>query len=104
MKIDVLGTKYTIKDDPEVIKFNADGCCKEYSKCIDIAPVESMLDEYATEAEKESRYKRVMRHELIHAFFNEAGLRDYSDNEFLVDWLACQFPKMQKAFEQAGCN
>ena len=35
--------------------------------------------------------------------FYEAGLEDYSDNEQLVDWIAKQFPKLEKAFKEADC-
>ena len=45
----------------------------------------------------------VLRHEIIHAFLYESGLRNYSADETLVDWLAAQFPKMFAAFENAEC-
>ena len=48
--------------------------------------------------DKMKRYREVMRHEIIHAFFSEAGLDDYSDNEQLVNWLAIQIPKMNDVF------
>lgn len=48
-------------------------------------------------------FKRVLRrHELIHAFLYESGMREWSEDEALVDWLAIQWPKMQKAFGQVG--
>jgi hypothetical protein len=49
--------------------------------------------------------KRVIRHELVHAFFFESGLANDSEwamNEAMVDWIARQFPKMLKAFQEAG--
>jgi hypothetical protein len=46
-------------------------------------------------------YKQcVIRHELVHAFFEESGLTEYKNNELLVDWIAKQFPKLAKAFQQ----
>lgn len=42
----------------------------------------------------------MLRHELIHAFFCEAGLDDYSSNEQLVDWIAIQSPKIFKIFQE----
>ncbi len=47
--------------------------------------------------------QRVTRHELIHAFLFESGLASdsWAPNEEIVDWVACQFPKMLKAFKQA---
>lgn len=104
MKIDILGTKYTIKEDLDIVKEGFDGVCKGYSKSIKIRPVHAMLDDNSTDEEKAKRYKEVMRHELIHAFFSESGLDEYSSNEQLVEWIAIQFPKMQKAFEQINCE
>ena len=46
--------------------------------------------------------KKVLRHEIIHAFFSESGLMENSDfatNEELVDWIAVQIPKMIKVME-----
>jgi hypothetical protein len=53
--------------------------------------------------------KKVLRHEIIHAFMYESGLWEnshdvegWAQNEEMTDWIAIQFPKMQKAFEEAG--
>lgn len=49
--------------------------------------------------------KRVRRHELIHAFLYEAGLADdagWPKEEAMVDFFARQFPKMLRAFQDAG--
>lgn len=45
-----------------------------------------------------------MRHELLHAFFFEANLRHYSDDEKLIDFLAFQFPKILTAFKACNCE
>lgn len=50
----------------------------------------------------ESYIKKVMRHEIIHAFLCESGLAENSDwatNEELVDWIAIQAPKLIKAWK-----
>ena len=44
--------------------------------------------------------KKVIRHEIIHAFFTESGLKNYGEDEVIVDWIAAQFPKLLKAFAQ----
>lgn len=36
-------------------------------------------------------------------FFNECGLDDYSYDEELVSWIAAQFPKMLKVFQELDC-
>jgi len=48
----------------------------------------------------------VIRHELIHAFLFKSGLdacAEWARNEEMVDWLAIQFPKLMKAFQEADC-
>ena len=50
--------------------------------------------------------KKTLRHEIIHAFMFESGLDECSTwgvDESLIDWIALQFPKMLKAFEEAEC-
>lgn len=47
--------------------------------------------------------KRVIRHELTHAFMYESGLwvnSEFGSNEELADWIAIQFPKMLKVFSE----
>jgi hypothetical protein len=49
--------------------------------------------------------RKVIRHELVHAFIEESGLaecNDWARSEELVDWIAKQFPKMMKCFVEAG--
>lgn len=102
-KVNILGTEYTIDIDDELNKTRMDGLCKEYDKQITVRNVLEMLCDDDSIDTKRKRYNEVLRHEIIHAFFIESGLDDYSGNEQLVDWIATQFPKMQKAFEEVGC-
>lgn len=60
-------------------------------------------------ADLESFRKKVLRHEIIHGFLYESGLWEQIGNadpwacsETITDWIALQFPKMQKAFIDAG--
>ena len=49
--------------------------------------------------------KKVLRHEIFHAFFGESGLRsssEYAEIEELIDWLAIQSPKIFKVFQELG--
>lgn len=104
MKVDILGTQYdiikqTISENTKLE--NANGICEFFAKKIiyDEAQPDRMsydnLDAFN---------KKVVRHEVIHAFFGESGLKDYMNDELLVDWIAVQFPKIQKVFEQLGVN
>lgn len=102
MQIDILGTKYSVKEDKSLIHTQTDGICKLYDKEILLRPVEAMLCSEDGWATKERRYREVARHEIVHAFFEEAGLSDYGSDERLVDWIAKQFPKMLKAMRGAG--
>ena len=53
--------------------------------------------------------KKVLRHEIIHAFLFESGLgknlehRKLGHEETMVDWIALQFPKIYQAFREADC-
>ena len=100
--VNVLGTEYQIitqtEDENPKLK-NANGLCEMYAKKIivrDIKPTDDTIDNL-------DAYKRkVLRHELIHAFFEESGLSynsEWASNEEMVDWFAIQFPKILKAFE-----
>ena len=88
---------------------NLAGYCGEDSKLIVIADMsEEKYFSDMNEKEKESYRKRTLRHEIIHAFFNESGLSDSSNcyngawakNEEMVDWLAIQAPKIYKTFQK----
>ena len=103
MKANVLGTEYKIITDDSIITQGVDGLCKRYDKEIIIRSKGEMLGSDDSEEVKDIRYKEVLRHELVHAFFEESGLDDYSNNEQLVNWLATQFPKIMKAFIEADC-
>lgn len=108
MKINVLGTEYTIcEHSPEEDKTldNIDGYCDKTTKvvCVTKKTPDSNLGDW------EVYRKKVLRHEIIHAFLFESGLHEnfehkqWGHEETFIDWVAVQFPKMQKAFEQAGC-
>lgn len=100
--VNILGTEYTIEEKEEIIKQGADGFCYPYSTKIHIRPLKDMLDDDNTKEEKEKRFKETLSHECIHAYFRESGLYGYMKDETLVDWLAVQFPKMVKTFQELG--
>lgn len=116
MKINILGTKYTmitrkISEDKTLKENSWGGYCCEDSKTIVIADItEDQYFPYMTDEEKESYRKRTIRHEIVHAFLNESGLSSdtstpsggWAKHEEMVDWIAIQFPKMHKAFKKAG--
>ena len=117
MKVNVLGTEYTIivkkyTEEEAFERRSIDGFCDGYTKEIVVCDMHTYKGwEHETEATIIACQKEVLRHEIVHAFFNESGLQDstleygggWAKNEEMVDWLALQIPKIYKAFEQAGC-
>jgi len=110
MNVNVLGEKYTIimsteEKHPELKGF--DGFCSSNEKKIWVdKEVYKKCEETGIDVEKarELRIKHIKRHELIHAFVNESGLANSDLNdEWIVDWLARQTPKMLKTFQEADC-
>lgn len=95
--INILGSEYSIVTNPDFIEH--DGECEFYSRSIELRPCEKMLEDATVEA-KRKRYREVARHEIIHAFLFESGLDEYARNEQLVDWIAMQFPKLNKVFSE----
>lgn len=108
MKINVLGTKYQIiekkKHQDSYLK-TCDGYCDKTSKKI----VVIKQDDDFEIADFNSYQKQIKRHEIIHAFLFESGLGadwihpEFGHDETYVDWFASQFPKIHRAFAEAGC-
>ncbi len=117
MKVNILGTDYTINkykytDKPEFEKRGIDGYCDNVLKevaYVDMTTYPGYEDE--TEGYCKLTEKEVIRHEIVHAFLAESGLKEnagqpvgsWSANEEMVDWIALQFHKMLKAFHEADC-
>ena len=107
-KVNILGTEYTIeikkREDDKFLMDKCDGYCDKTTKKIVV--LEEPKD---NELENFSDYqKKVIRHEIVHAFLFESGLHEcinHSDghDEQIVDWIAAQFPKMLKVFQEAEC-
>lgn len=116
MKISILGTLYEIirkdyKDEPDFEKRNIDGYCDGCLKKIVIGNLKTFPD---FEKEEEEWIKQAeqhtLRHEIVHAFFNESGLCEsslgvsggWAKNEEMVDWIALQGKKIYMAWRLAG--
>lgn len=118
MIISVLGTEYNIlekkyNDDEYFKKNDSDGYCDSVNCEIVLCDMKThpMLENESREyCDKIQR--AILRHELVHAFLNESGLKDsagvytsaWSKNEEMVDWIAIQFPKILKAFQKCECT
>ena len=117
MTVDVLGTPYSIEffdyDEKPYFKQNrADGYCDIVTKGIVMCNMQTYPG-YEDETPEYCRMieKATLRHEIVHAFFNESGLCSSSSefggawakNEEMVDWVAIMIPKINKCFEDCNC-
>lgn len=110
MKVNILGSKYKVliadvKERPKLKK--CDGYMDQSIKEIVVGKFEPSPDSIE---DLESYTKKVMRHEIIHAFLYESGLWNNSGNvkawgqsEEITDWIAIQSPKILKAFNECDC-
>lgn len=108
MRIDVLGVEYTVEKKTKAenpFLETCDGYCDKTSCCIVVAT----KDDECNIADFDRYQKKVMRHEIIHAFLFESGLaenwkhEEWGHDETVIDWFAIQFPKLLKAFKAADC-
>lgn len=109
MKVNILGTEYEIiiNASDEMLPPDSDGAMDFSIKKIMIAKFEP--DEYSIKDFYAYR-KKVLRHEIIHAFLYESGLWNSSGNvtawgkcEEIADWFAIQSPKIFQAFKEVDC-
>ncbi len=111
--VNILGTEYKVIEQTESDNKkleNANGLCEMHSKKIIIDTMESAQDDVMTVEKIEDFKKKVLRHEIIHAFLYESGLWEntnareaWATNEEMTDWIAIQSPKIFKAFQEVGC-
>ncbi len=108
-RANILGTEYKIfiKNEEEEPRLKRSwGFTDVYTKEIVIA----------SDCEKETEEScknlvtfkhKVIRHEIIHAFLYESGMKECSsatqswvENEEMVDWFAIQMPKIVKVYKE----
>ena len=104
MKINILGTDYKIikhenREENEAFN-NCDGWCDTSVKEIHV-----LVNLEGDKANKQYVVDKIVRHEILHAFMYESG-QDVESvwglNETLIDFLAIQIPKFNKAFKEAN--
>lgn len=115
MKINILGTEYTVNkydynDLPIFAERSISGYQDDVSKEIALVNMKTYPGfEGESEEYCKSYMRYTLRHEIVHAFLSESGLSDssfqytggWAKNEEMVDWIALQFPKLLKVFEEA---
>ena len=102
--ITVLGTIYKVKFDTDLTANNLGGCCDKSTQTIHVCKTYYEPSEPHEIDDKIMQAKKVIRHEIIHAFRYESGLQENANDneEQWIDWFACQFHKMKKVFESLG--
>ena len=114
--VDILGTPYQIfikkyKEDPYFEKNSAAGYCDEVQKILCVCDM-STWPAFPEESDRFYRedMKHSLRHEIVHAYLSESGLRDsalnysngWAKNEEMVDWFAVQGEKIYKTWTEVG--
>lgn len=114
MTVNILGTEYKIINATESEKPKL----KECDGYMDYSVKEIVVRKFQQDPAKdlmsiqdiESYVRKVTRHEIVHAFLYESGMWDnsgsvdsWAQSEVITDWIAIQFPKLQKAFKGAEC-
>ena len=112
MKINILGTDYEVKllseeEYPKLKTADASGLAELYNKELIIdkslsVPIHEK--EELRHANLNEYTKRVIRHEVVHAYFHEAGLSDYCQDEVLVEWIAQMIPKLSESSNYINKN
>lgn len=116
MEINILGTVYEVNfkkydDEKYFSDFSWDGFCDFNLKEIAICEMKTYPG-WENESEESCKIheKATLRHEIIHAFLNESGLRSntlsvgaWAQNEEMIDFFALQGVKIMKCWESCGC-
>lgn len=110
--VNVLGTEYRIEyhDYGEEFSDGLDGYCSTVDLVIVIGNLETFPYFDGVDADKILVLeKRLLRHEIVHAFLFESGLDEnaishcesWATNEEMVDWIALQGVKIYEAWKEA---
>lgn len=114
--VNVLGTIYQIRikkysEEECFARRHIDGFCDGLTHEIVICDMSTYKDwDHEPKKTVTAAEKQTLRHEIVHAFFNESGLADssftydgaWAKNEEMVDWLATQGAKVYRAWREAG--
>ena len=117
MKVNILGKDYTVlkkkySEDTAFEKRSCCGYCTPYTRTIVICDMSTYKGWEEDPPEViASAERQCLRHEIVHAFFDESGLQacslqyegGWAANEELVDWIANQGEKIYEAWKQCGC-
>lgn len=107
MKVKILGTEYEVIKDAEEKNYPQLKKCDGFTDFSIKRIVVANFDKDESSVDDIDWYKKkVLRHELVHAFIHESGLAencDWARNEELTDWIAIQFEKILGVFIELNC-
>lgn len=111
MKVDILGTEYTIEYRSISEDSELDGIDGYHDPSVNLIVIAEMQREKNSKKDLKAYQKSVLRHEIIHAFLYQSGLDScsfayngaWAQSEEMIDWFAIQFPKILKVFQEANC-
>jgi hypothetical protein len=107
-QVNVLGTDYNIiiTNEEKLPRLNDEtaGLCYVNTKQIAINNYENDAIDKSEEKDICIQKQKVLRHEIVHAYSEESGISNFNeiDNDFIVDWIAKQAPKMLISFLECG--
>lgn len=105
-KVSILGSEWTIKEQSE----NENEKLKDCDGYMDWTIREIVVERemYGNLSDMEKHIRKVLRHEIVHAFLAESGLYEcageaesWALSETMVDWVARQGQKIYKAWQEA---
>ena len=120
--IDILGTPYKVElrkheDDASFAEDDINAYCYCDAKLIVVGDLQTFPAAINTKCNKDEINNAclvgecaALRHEIIHAYLNESGLRwdahtsnkPWAKNEEMIDWFATQSPKIFKTYTELG--
>lgn len=102
----IMGEEWTIEvvpyDDPKMEINQCNGLCESYTKTIKIRNLNDDPKKSEMYDNIDEFMRKVLRHELLHAFFHTICNQKYNEDEELVETLAHALPKISKIMERAG--
>lgn len=105
--IDVLGTTIRIQFREEKQDASLEECDGYFDASESLIVVKIPKADSMSLGNLENYQKKVLRHEIVHAFLYESGMahcsgyaENWATNEEMVDWFAIQSPKIFKVFRE----
>lgn len=102
-KVMILGEEWELKfveNIPKNLRENTWGTSIETKR---ILRVDNSMKDASEFEDKEIYQKDTIRHEVLHAYFDECGAFTYSRDEKLIEMLEKLVPKMVKTFKELDC-